>query len=198
MKFSNNFEVALPPDRAWNILLDIQRIAPCMPGAELTEVVDDRTYRGKVAVRIGPVALSFAGTAQFEQIDEANRSAVVRAQGSDSKGRGGASALVGFKLEPSIKGTKVVIDTDLNLTGTVAQYGRASGVVQSIAGQLIGQFAASLEKMVIEQQPTSASNLDEGASPQQLAAPAPAKNEISGFSLVFKALWVWLRGLFGR
>ena len=144
MQFSNSFEVPLPPAQAWAFLLDIRRIAPCMPGAELTEVVDESTYKGKVAVRLGPVALSFAGTAKFEEIDHAAHKARVKAQGSDVKGRGGASATVNFALKPAAEGTKVVIDTDLNLSGSVAQYGRASGMIQSVAAQIISQFAAAL------------------------------------------------------
>src|SRR5437879_39649 len=79
-----------PPAQAWPLLMDIKRIAPCMPGAELTEVVDDKTYKGKIGVRLGPVALTFAGTVTFEEIDNANHSARVKAQGTDAKGRGGA------------------------------------------------------------------------------------------------------------
>src|SRR5262249_15335889 len=102
--------------------MDIRRIAPCMPGAELTEVVDDKTYKGKVGVRLGPVALAFAGLVTFEEIDQANRRARVKAQGTDSKGRGGASATVSFQLEPSATGSKVLVHTDLSLSGAVAQY----------------------------------------------------------------------------
>src|SRR4051812_50082915 len=81
--------------------MDIRRIAPCMPGAELTEIVDDKTYKGKIAVRLGPVALAFAGTVAFEEIDDANRRARVKATGSDAKGRGGANAAATFRLEPA-------------------------------------------------------------------------------------------------
>src|ERR1700687_2005442 len=99
MQFSNSFEVSLPPDEAWKTLMDIPRIAPCMPGAELTEVVDAETYKGKVAVRMGPVVLAFAGTAKFEERDDAAHTARVKAQGTDAKGRGGANAAVNFWCE---------------------------------------------------------------------------------------------------
>jgi len=92
VEFDNSFEVPLPPAEAWPVLMDIKRIAPCMPGAELTEVVDDKTYKGKIGVRLGPVALTFAGTVRFEEIDNANHRARVKAQGTDAKGRGGANA----------------------------------------------------------------------------------------------------------
>src|SRR5579863_10700150 len=105
MLINNSFEVPLPPDQAWKVLMDIPRIAPCMPGAELTDVIDENTYNGKVAVRLGPVALSFAGTVKFSEKDEAAHKARVMAQGKDSKGRGGAHANVDFQVEPAAMGS---------------------------------------------------------------------------------------------
>jgi carbon monoxide dehydrogenase subunit G len=194
MRFSNSFEVPLPPEEAWPFLLDIQRIAPCMPGAELTEVVDDSTYKGKVAVRLGPVALSFAGVARFEDVDHAQRKARVKAQGSDVKGRGGANAVVAFGLEPAEGGTRVLIDTDLNLSGSVAQYGRASGMIQSVASQLIGQFATALRSDILDRQPPSAPSGTRAAEAVRTAEPGrpahgPATTPISGFALLFRAVW---------
>ena len=101
MEFDNSFEVPLPPAEAWKVLLDIKRIAPCMPGAELTEVLDQNSYKGKIGVRLGPVALTFAGVVKFEQIDAATHTARVAAQGTDAKGRGGANATSVFRLEPA-------------------------------------------------------------------------------------------------
>ena len=201
MRFSNSFDVPLPPDQAWAFLLDIRRIAPCMPGAELTEVVDESTYKGNVAVRLGPVALSFAGTAKFEDIDHAARKARVKAQGSDVKGRGGASAAVDFALQPSTEGTKVVIDTDLNLSGSVAQYGRASGMIQSVAAQIISQFAAALRGEIAKTHApapvVAAPEAAAGAAPAAAAAP-PAAKPISGLSVILRALWGSLLGIFRR
>src|ERR1043165_2357749 len=108
MEFDNSFEVPLPPEQAWPVLMDIKRIAPCMPGAELTEVVDDKTYKGKIGVRLGPVALTFAATVTFEEIDNASHSARVKAQGTDAKGRGGANATASFRVEPVAGGPKVL------------------------------------------------------------------------------------------
>src|ERR1700759_2374597 len=123
MELDNAFEVPLPPEKAWLVLMNIQGIAPCMPGAQLTEVVDDKTYKGNIAVRLGPVALTFAGTVVFEEIDNAAHSARVKAQGNDAKGRGSAHAAATFKLEPSEIGSKVLVHTNLSLSGAVAQYG---------------------------------------------------------------------------
>src|SRR5437868_4349883 len=145
MLINNGFEVPLPPAQAWKVLMDIPRIAPCMPGAQLTDVVDENTYNGKVSVRLGPVALTFAGTVKFSEKDEAAHRARVTAQGKDSKGRGGAHATVDFHIESVPAGSRVLVKTDLNLSGAVAQYGRASGMIQDVAQQLIGQFAISLK-----------------------------------------------------
>jgi carbon monoxide dehydrogenase subunit G len=201
MQFSNNFEVSLPPAAAWKTLMDIPGIAPCMPGAELTEVVDAETYKGKVAVRMGPVVLAFAGTAKFEERDDANHTARVRAQGADSKGRGAASAVVNFRLEPSGRGSKVLIDTDLNLTGSVAQYGRGAGMIQTIAAQLINQFAKALEKQIAQVAPAAADDGVGDAPAASVARPRPepatqqVAKPIGGFSLVMKAMWAGLVGL---
>src|SRR5258708_15648208 len=145
MEINNVFEVPLPPADAWKVLMDIPRIAPCMPGAELTGIVDKDTYSGKVSVKLGPVALSFAGQVKFTDIDDIAHTARVKAQGKDSKGRGGANANVDFHLEPSDLGTRVLVKTDLTLSGAVAQYGRASGMIQDVAQALIGQFANALK-----------------------------------------------------
>jgi carbon monoxide dehydrogenase subunit G len=205
MRFSNSFEVSLPPVQAWKTLMNIPGIAPCMPGAELTEVVDADTYKGKVAVRMGPVVLAFAGTAKFEERDDEARTARVKAQGSDSKGRGGANAVVNFHLEPSGSGSKVLIDTDLNLSGSVAQYGRNAGMIQTIAAQLINQFAKSLEKQIAQPAPVSATTTTpaaaEPAGPIVKPDPQPsaerAAKPIGGFSLMMSAIWAALTGLFG-
>jgi uncharacterized protein len=198
VRFSNSFEVPLPPDQTWPLLLDIRRIAPCMPGAELTEVIDDKTYKGKVAVRLGPVALSFAGTASFEDINAEARTARVKAHGSDVKGRGGASAIVDFALEPAEGGTRVVIETDLNLSGAVAQYGRASGMIQSVAAQIIDQFAAALRGVIGKTDVASADNPAIARAGDQMTEEAaiPPPKPISGLSLLARAVWDMLRGLF--
>ncbi len=188
MEIENGFEVPLPPDRAWATLMDVERVAPCMPGAELTEVVDDRSFRGKVSVRLGPVALTFDGEAAFEEVDEAARTARIRARGADAKGRGGAQALVAFRLEPSDAGSRVTIRTDLQLSGPVAQYGRGVGMIRDLAGRIVGQFADNLAAAI------EAGEADAADGP---AAAAPA--DVGGMAL--SALWNrilgWLRGLFG-
>jgi uncharacterized protein len=205
MEFDNSFEVPLPPADAWKVLLDIQRIAPCMPGAELTEVVGDNTYKGKIGVRLGPVALTFAGIVKFDEIDDAKHTARVSAQGTDAKGRGGANAASVFRLEPAGSGSKVLVHTNLTLSGAVAQYGRGVGIIQATATQIMNQFAKSL-KDKLAQEPAAATPAPAAAptpamqsSPSLVPPPAPPPAKpISGFSLMAKVIWNSIVSLFRR
>jgi carbon monoxide dehydrogenase subunit G len=213
MEFDNSFEVPLAPDQAWNVLMDIPRIARCMPGAELTEVVDAQNYRGKISVRLGPVSLAFAGRVQIDGLDEANHSAHVKAQGNDAKGRGSANATARFHIEPTGEGSRVMIHTDLMLAGAVAQYGRGVGIIQGTAAQIVGQFAANLRKELAQEPPPQpaaapaaalgaaasvAEQADPAAAPAAAAAPeaAPAR-PISGLALIARVIWQQIRALFG-
>ena len=217
MEFDNSFDVPLAPDQAWAVLMDIPRIAPCMPGAELTEVVDAQNYKGKISVRLGPVALSFAGRVEIDAIDQANRSAKVKAQGSDAKGRGAANATASFHIEPAGTGSRVLIHTDLMLSGAVAQYGRGVGMIQATAAQIIGQFAGNLRAQLAHEgapppaavaapaaspavAPASAPPAFVAAPPLQPeqtprpsapppAAPPPPAKPISGLSLIARVIW---------
>lgn len=218
MEFDNSFDVPLSPAQAWAVLMDIPRIAPCMPGAELTEIVDPQNYKGKISVRLGPVALTFSGRVEFESMDEASRSARVKAQGSDAKGRGGANASAAFHIEPVGAGSKVLIHTDLTLSGAVAQYGRGVGMIQAAAAQIIGQFASNLRAQLAQQPPSSpppsaspppaASRSPQApvpgapqprpasATPAALAAVPPAAKPISGLSLMARVIWQQIVTLF--
>jgi carbon monoxide dehydrogenase subunit G len=217
MEFDNSFEVPLPVDETWKLLMDIRRIAPCLPGAELTEVIDDRTYKGKVGVRLGPVSLAFAGTVKFDEIDDAAHRAKISAQGSDAKGRGAANATATFHLEPVTGGSKVLVHTNLTLSGAVAQYGRGVGIIQITAAQIITQFANNLKAQFAptavpaSSAPAAASSVPSPAAasgaPAALAPPvataaaspaASAAKPIFGFALAGAMLLAWLKRLFGR
>ena len=205
MEFDNSFEVPLPPDEAWKVLLDIERIAPCMPGAELTEVVDENTYKGKIGVRLGPVALTFAGIVKLEQIDGATRTAPVAAQGTDAKGRGGANAASLFRLEPAAGGSKVLVHTNLTLSGAVAQYGRGVGIIQATAAQLMKQFAACLKEKLAQERPAAPGAASASPPPMQpsppiapTTAPTPTAKPIAGLALMANVMWSWITGLFRR
>jgi carbon monoxide dehydrogenase subunit G len=209
MEFDNSFEVPLPVEDAWKVLMDIRRIAPCMPGAELTEVVDERTYKGRIGVRLGPVAIAFAGTVRFEEIDPAGHKARVAAQGTDAKGRGGANAVAAFHLEPANGGSKVLVHTNLTLSGAVAQYGRGVGIIQLTAAQIMTQFANNLKARLAQDgapaaaAPMASIGTAPAAAPPSPAAPAPppaapAAKPISGFALMAHVLWDAIKRLFGR
>jgi carbon monoxide dehydrogenase subunit G len=209
MQFTNDFEVSLPPDQAWPVLMDVERIVPCMPGAELVEIVDDKTFKGKVGVKLGPVALSFLCNAVFEEIDNTAHTARIKANGADAKGRGNANTTIRFGLQPSAKGSKVIIDTDLTLSGAVAQYGRGVGMIQTVANQIISQFAKNLEAQISQSRQAETAAATTATAPQGATAgtgatPAAAPRQpvqpakpISGFSLIMSSLWAMIRGWFG-
>jgi len=144
-----SFVVKAPLADAWALLTDIPRIAPCMPGAELTEVADADIYRGVVRVKIGPVALVFQGEARMQEVDATTHSARMATRATDTKGRGGAQSDIRFTLETQGDATLVKIGTDLTLTGAVAQYGRGAGLIKEVANQFAQQFAANLEKRIL-------------------------------------------------
>ena len=197
MIISNSFDIPLPPDQAWPLLMDVPRIAPCLPGAELLEALPDNAYKGKVSVRLGPVSLAFAGTAKFEHIDAVARTARLKAQGADQKGRGSAAAKVVFALVAVDGGTRVHVETDLNLSGAVAQYGRAAGMLQEVAQQIIGQFAGNLQS-VLQAEQLAVPAVDGGAGEQPAPVPPVAVTPIGGFGLIFRVLLNSLLGLFKR
>jgi carbon monoxide dehydrogenase subunit G len=199
MEFDNAFEVPLPPAVAWPVLMDIERIAPCMPGAQLTEVIDKNTYKGNISVRLGPVALTFAGVVKFEEIDDVNHTARVKAQGTDAKGRGGANAAASFRLEATPTGSKVLVHTDLTLSGAVAQYGRGVGMIQATAGQLMKQFAENLKAQPAMSRPVAApASAAVASAPSAPSAPPAAARPISGFALMGRVIWDAIMRLFGR
>ncbi len=219
MEFDNSFEVPLSPAQAWAVLMDVPRIASCMPGAELTEVVDAQNFGGKISVRLGPVALIFAGRVQIDSIDDANHSARVKAHGNDAKGRGAANATATFRIESAAAGSKVLIHTDLMLSGAVAQYGRGVGMIQATAAQIINQFANNLRTQLAQQpppqQPRPVPPSSPSPPPQVAASPAPQATPsapvpspapvspmpppakpISGLSLMARVFWQQIVSLF--
>jgi carbon monoxide dehydrogenase subunit G len=178
MKIENTFRVDLPPDEAWRVLLDIPALVPCMPGAELIAVEGERTYRGQMKLKLGPVAVAFQGRAEIVEVDEAGRSVRARASGTETKGRGNASADVAFRLSPEGTGSRVDVATDVNLAGAVAQYGRAQGVIAGVAQVLVDQFAANLAARLAAERPASG-HAAQGASAAALPPPARSLSVLS-------------------
>lgn len=142
MKLDNEFTVGVPIEQAWAVLTDLELIAPCMPGAQLTGV-DDGVYTGKVKIKVGPVTAEYAGTARFSEQDETGYSAVIDARGRDSRGNGNANAVISARLQPDGSGTRVNVTTDLTIAGRIAQFG--SGMIKEVSAKLLGQFVDCLE-----------------------------------------------------
>jgi carbon monoxide dehydrogenase subunit G len=142
MQIDNEFTVSVPIEQAWAVLTDLAGIAPCMPGAQLTGVEGD-VYSGRVKVKVGPVTSEYAGTAQFAEKDDAAYRAVIDAKGRDARGAGNASALITAHLRPEGDGTVVTVNTDLRLSGRIAQFG--SGMIKEVSAKLLGQFVTCLE-----------------------------------------------------
>lgn len=210
MQIQNSFAVPVDAATAWRLLLDVPRMARCMPGATLTEARDDRSYAGNVVVKLGPVRLTFAGEARITELDEATRRAKVEAKGSDTKGRGSAQAKLDFALVADGGTTRVDATTDLQLTGSVAQYGRGAALIKEVANQLVGEFAGNLAREIAASEmpqtdatPASAASSPTPAEPPASrphpAAPPPAA-PVSGLAILVKVLRAligdWLKRVF--
>jgi carbon monoxide dehydrogenase subunit G len=169
VELTNEFTVGVPVDEAWRVLTDLERIAPCMPGAQLEEVEGDE-YRGVVKIKVGPITAQYKGVASFQERDEAAHRAVIKAEGRDTRGQGNASALVTATLEAEgDESTKVIVLTDLTVTGKVAQFGR--GVMADVSAKLMDQFVKQLEADVL----SGGTNADAAADAAAGAHDAEAK-----------------------
>ena len=146
LELKNEFSVNMPIEEAWPMLLDVARIVQCVPGGELLEKLDARNFKGRVSVKLGPMLLTFEGNAKFIDIDEISRQVGIEARGTDKKGRGAAQAKVRLRLEPKGQSTNVLILTDMRLSGSVAQIGRASGLIEDVSRQIVESFANNLNQ----------------------------------------------------
>jgi carbon monoxide dehydrogenase subunit G len=145
MKLENEFTVPAPVERAWEVLLDVERVAPCLPGAAI-EGAEGDAHKGTMTVKIGPITAKYAGTVKIEEADEAARRAVMRAQARDSRGQGTAAATITSSMEGVEGGTRVRVETDMRVTGPAAQFGR--GVMQDVSAKLMGRFADCLAEQM--------------------------------------------------
>jgi len=203
MNLTHHFEISTDLETAWAVLLDIPRITPCMPGAELVEILGEGTYKGLARVKIGPISLQFNGEAEIVEVDDADHRATVRARGSDGKGRGNADATVRFALtSEEAQKTLVQVETDLSLSGAVAQYGRASGLIDSVANQIIADFVKNLEAELATGRPETAAVKEAGVSTggdapsADAQKPRPANAPVSGLGLLFRAIVAMISGWF--
>jgi len=228
MRIEQTVEVDAPLDRVWALVNDVPRVAPCMPGAALTKVVDEKTYEGTVRVKLGPISMSYKGTVVLEQVDEAARNAQLSASGKDVRGGGTARAKVDTRLEAvSDTRTRMLVVSDVQLTGKVASFGR--GAISDVSTKLFGQFAdclretleaetraaaapaaaepAPAEPVAAEAAPAAAAPRPTVSPPAAPVSPAPAPEarplEVGGLvgtvvSGRLKALWAALVGFFRR
>ena len=189
MRIENSFQVSAPPEQAWALLMDVPRVIPCMPGAELTETVDDTTWKAKVKVKLGPISLTFNSDVRRLEADEAERRGTLKAVANEARGRGSADATIESTLTPLDGGTKVDIVTDLTLVGSVAQYGR--GIVPDVASQLVSRFATCLEQQLAAESATEQAEPDPEAKtkvkPLPPPPPPPAK-PVAGLTLGLRAM----------
>ena len=208
MKLEQSFEVRAPVERVWETLIDIERVAPCLPGAEISEAGDDGTYRGTFSVRLGPTTAAYRGELNMEELDEQARRVVMHASGQDKRGQGSAKATIVSTMHEEGEVTRVDVETDFTITGRLARFGRG-GMIQDISNRLLKEFADCLQQR-IEAPPAAEPNpLDAvlAATPEGAAAAPPATGgagtpttarPIGGFSLFFRALLDRIRRLFSR
>jgi uncharacterized protein len=185
MKINNEFTVSAPIQQAWDTMLNLERIAPCLPGAAIQEEKDEGEYDGTMKVKIGPITANYKGTVKFEEVDEDNHRAVLQATGRDARGQGTASATIVSTLQEEGAGTKVSVETDMKLTGRAAQFGR--GIAQDVATKMLDQFASCLEEEITggpeegaAAAGTAESTGEENGSQQEEAPPAAATGGTAG------------------
>jgi carbon monoxide dehydrogenase subunit G len=215
----SSFTVDAPPSDVWKTMIDIERSAPCFPGAELKEKQPDGSYKGGFTVKLGPLTLKFAGKFKIAEQNDANRTVVVSASGTDTKGRGGADAQINASVTDADGGkTKIDVVSDVNLSGTVAQYGRGAGMIEALSQQLLNQFAKNLTALIEADAAHAATvatqnTASEAAAPNSPAepdAPRPASQArrpppapapvapLDAGALMRKAMWQSIRNYFAR
>ena len=218
MKLEQTFEVDAPLQRVWEALIDVEQVAPCLPGATITEAGEGGTYQGTFSAKVGPASVSFKGTLKMENVDESTHTATMQANGSNRRGQGGAKATIVSKVSDNGSGgTKVDIDTDYSITGPLARLGRG-GMIEDVGNRLLREFATCLGQRLAHEQ-----TVEETAPPADAAAavgeqtayshtpdaptvpkvqtpqpPPPQAKPISGFALILGVLRDRLKRLFGR
>jgi uncharacterized protein len=227
MKLEHSFQVAAPLERVWDALVDVERVAPCLPGAEITEAGEDGTYRGTFSVRLGPTTAAYRGELAMEEVDADAHRAVMRASGQDKRGQGSAKATIVSTMREEGGATTVDVETDFTITGRLARFGRG-GMIQDVSNRLLRDFSDCLQRTIETAEATPEAAASEpgggeglpgqeppetgtsgGAAPEAAASrpaaasPArPAAKPVGGLSLFFRALLDrigrWLRRVFRR
>lgn len=191
MQLENSFSVEAPPDRVFAYLLDVNKVAGCVPGAELSEVVDPTTFKGKVKIKVGPITVAYSGTAKIVDRNDAMHSAAIEAEGRETTGPGSARAKALMTVVADGAGSTVKITTDYNVAGRVAQFGR--GVMEDVSRRIVNDMAACIKANV------EAGERSSGVGGASVDTPAPvaAAKPINAPVLFFQVLWAGIRRLFG-
>jgi carbon monoxide dehydrogenase subunit G len=197
LQFEHTFAVAAPPEAVWAYLTDPYRVAPALPGASITDKVDERTYAGGITVKVGPVSAKYRGTVQFAALDPATRTAEIVARGQDTSGRGGADLKMKSRIAPAAGGgSQVTVVSEVNVTGVMAQFGR--GLMQDVSNQMLERFTesmrAELEKPAAAELPAAsaaAAALAAPATPPP-AAPTPSAPPLEVSSVLFRQPTFWV------
>jgi len=171
MKLENEFTVPAPVEDAWKVLLDVERVAPCLPGAAI-EGSDGDEHKGTMTIKIGPITARYTGTVKIEEADEAARRAVMRARARDQRGQGTAAATITSTMEEVEGGTRVHVETDMRVTGPAAQFGR--GVMQDVSAKLMGRFADCLAEEIAGASAAAAAPAGESGDARPEPPPGPA------------------------
>jgi uncharacterized protein len=198
MQLENSFQVGAPPEKVFAYLLDVNKVAGCVPGAELSEVVDDSTFKGKVKVKVGPIAVAYSGTARITERSEADRSATLTAEGRETTGPGSARATATMRVEAAGEGSLVRITTDYHVAGRVAQFGR--GVMEDVSKRMVNEMAGCIKANLEASAPTpsgGAPSASAGSAAPQPAAPVTAQREVNALALMWELLVLRLKRLFG-
>jgi uncharacterized protein len=205
MKLEQAFDVKAPVKTVWETLIDVERVAPCLPGAEITGS-EDGVYQGNFVVKVGPTTASYRGQLEMESLDEASHTATMKARGQDKRGQGSANATIVSTLSETPEGTHVEVVTDFTITGALARFGRG-GMMQDISNRLLRDFATCLEKrlgggdeVAVAAAPEAAAA---GAAPAAAeSATPPAEHHhtppVKAVSLFFSVLWERIKRLFSR
>jgi carbon monoxide dehydrogenase subunit G len=199
MQIENEFTVAAPADALWAYLLDVEKVAPCMPGAELTETIDNRNWKGTVHAKFGPVSMSFAGSVSMDERDDAAHRVVLKAKGMEQKGKGAANASVTSWLEPAADpgSTTVKMQADITLTGAAAQMSR--GLLPEISKKLTQQFADCLQAGMAAEATPAPGTAPAGSPTAGSPTPTPAAAKpVGGIGLGLSALWATVVAFFRR
>ncbi len=197
MKLEQHFEVEAPLERVWAALIDVQRVAPCLPGAEITEQSDDGVYRGNFTVKLGPTTAAYRGELSLDEVDEAAHRVTMKASGQDKRGQGSAKATILSALREEGGTTHVDVETDFTITGRLARFGRG-GMIKDVSNKLLGDFSSCLTQTIESEPSEDEPSGGPAPTPTEAAAPPPPAKPIKGFSLFLSVLRTRLRRLFGR